>query len=130
MPWKPFMDGMDYVWDPIRSIGQPSLAYRKCHVAAAAVVGSETLQSDHFPKDKKSPQGGIIMNDNNDLVEYNKVKRGPTTTATTTHYRYTVSLLDLFQRFQLGCGSGRGFHHVQFPFGQYQIRTMMVKTTK
>lgn len=102
------------------------LAYRKCHVVAA-VVGSETLKEVefHFPKEK-APKGGIVGKD----FDNKNVKEGE------TQHRYTVSLLDIFRRFQvprvidylsLDVEGAEDLVMSHFPFSEYRFHTLTVE---
>jgi hypothetical protein len=67
------------------------LAYRKCHVVGA-VVGSERMQEIQFRfPNRVGPQGGIVGRDfdNKESSKFDEDKP-----------RYTVTLLEIFERFQ------------------------------
>lgn len=67
------------------------LSYRKCHVVAA-IVGNKTMEEVNFLYPRgKPPRGGILGNEF-DNKEDNRNE---------AHPRYTVSLLDVFQKFQV-----------------------------
>lgn len=67
------------------------LAYRKCHVVGA-VVGSERMQEIQFRfPNRVGPQGGIVGKDFDNKASSKFAEDRP---------RYTVTLLEIFERFQ------------------------------
>ena len=104
----------------------PGLAYRNCQVVAA-VVGGRTMEEVefYFPKDK-APKGGIVGQDF-DNKDIKKVE---------TQKRYTVSLLDVFRKFQvprvidylsLDVEGAEDLVMSKFPFSEYLFHTLTVE---
>lgn len=103
------------------------LAYRKCHVAAA-VVGSNTMEEVQFTFPKaKAPKGGIVGShfDNKSEKMTDTIQR-----------RYTVTLKDIFQRFQapkiidylsLDVEGAEDLIMSAFPFGDYRFNILTIE---
>ena len=102
------------------------LSYRKCHVVAA-IIGHQTMEeiSFRYPR-SKAPQGGIIGNEfDNKSDKWNE-----------GHPRYTVSLIDVFTKFQvptiidyisLDVEGAEDLVMSSFPFHQYRFNIMTVE---
>mmetsp|Transcript_2562 Transcript_2562/g.2963 ORF Transcript_2562/g.2963 Transcript_2562/m.2963 type:complete len:334 (-) Transcript_2562:182-1183(-) len=102
------------------------LSYRKCHVAAA-IVGNKTMEqvSFRFPR-AKGPKGGIVGDDyDNKSDQWNE-----------GHPRYTVSLLDIFEKFKvptiidyisLDIEGAEDLVMKSFPFFKYRFNIMTVE---
>jgi hypothetical protein len=102
------------------------LSYRKCHVVAA-IVGNQTMEeiSFRYPR-AKAPQGGILGQQfDNKRDQWNE-----------GHPRFTVSLLDIFERFQvppvidymsLDIEGAEDLVMSSFPFARYQFNLMSVE---
>jgi hypothetical protein len=117
-------------WDGICLEPNPAywggLAYRKCHVAAA-VVGNYTMNEVQFTFPKaKAPKGGIVgrqFDNKNDKAD-------------TIQRRYTVTLIDIFQRFQapkiidylsLDVEGAEDLVMSSFPFADYRFNILTVE---
>jgi hypothetical protein len=102
------------------------LSYRKCHVVAA-IIGHKTMEeiSFRYPR-SKAPQGGIIGNQfDNKSDKWNE-----------GHPRYTVSLIDVFTKFQvpavidyisLDVEGAEDLVMTSFPFHRYRFNIMTVE---
>jgi Methyltransferase FkbM domain len=102
------------------------LSYRKCHVVAA-IVGNQTLQEVTFRYPKaKAPQGGILGEQyDNKSDQWNE-----------GHPRFTVSLLDIFEKFHvpavidyisLDVEGAEDLVMSSFPFTKYRFHLMSVE---
>ena len=105
----------------------PGLAYRTCTVVGA-VVGNTTMDqvAFKFPKEK-APKGGIVGKefDNHEVGEKGE-----------TRQRYTVTLKDIFERFDtpkvidylsLDVEGAELFIMSYFPFSEYRIQILTVE---
>lgn len=102
------------------------LSYRKCHVVAA-IVGNRTMEEIFFRYPRaKAPQGGILGEafDN----KSDKFNEG--------HPRFTVSLLDIFEKFQvpavidyisLDIEGAEDLVMSSFPFERHKFNLMSVE---
>jgi hypothetical protein len=102
------------------------LSYRKCTIVAA-IVGNQTMEeiSFRFPR-AKAPQGGILGKQfDNKIDHWNE-----------GHPRFTVSLLDIFERFHvptvidyisLDIEGAEDPVMSTFPFAKYRFNLMSVE---
>jgi Methyltransferase FkbM domain len=102
------------------------LSYRKCHVVAA-IVGNQTMEeiSFRYPR-AKAPQGGILGQQfDNKSDQWNE-----------GHPRFSVSLLDIFERFHvppvidyisLDIEGAEDQVMSSFPFARYRFDLMSVE---
>jgi len=105
-----------------------SLSYRKCHVVAA-VVGKTTNQSMRFKFPKRAaPQGGLVGQDFDNHKPGNNKEED--------QMRYTVTLRDIFERFQaprvinylsLDVEGAESFVMESFPFDRYLINVLTIE---
>ncbi len=103
-----------------------ALSYRKCHVVAA-IVGNKTMEEVSFLFSRgKPPKGGIVGNQfDNKQDKYDEARP-----------RFTVSLLDVFQKFQvpktidyisLDVEGAEDLVLSAFPFNLYRFNVMTVE---
>jgi hypothetical protein len=103
------------------------LSYRKCDVVAA-VIGASNMEQVQFKyPNRAGPQGGIVgaQFDNKNPSKFNE-----------DHLRYTVTLLDIFERFgtpkvidylSLDVEGAEEFIMQSFPFSQYRFNVLTVE---
>ena len=104
-----------------------SLSYRKCHVVGA-VIGDTNMEEVQFRfPNRAGPKGGIVGNqfDNKHESKFHE-----------DHPRYTVTLLDVFERFgtpkvidylSLDVEGAEEFIMESFPFEEYRFNVLTVE---
>ncbi|KAL3929126.1 MAG: hypothetical protein SGARI_004844, partial [Bacillariaceae sp.] len=116
-------DGLCIEPNPVYWAG---LSYRKCQVVAA-IIGERTMEEImfRFPREK-APQGGILGQQFDNKKD--QWKEG--------HPRFTVSLLDVFEKFQvpnvidyisLDVEGAEDLVMSSFPFFQYRFNLMSIE---